>query len=340
MPIVQNSAQYVKFVRGTPTAFSNLSNKDVDTLYFISEVGAQTGLLYLGDKLISGSISSSELGSVILNNLGDGDLLVYDNSQSAWVNTSPIDLVNVMQGATASLNGLKGLVPTPIAGDQNKFLRGDGSWATPQMAIDSNVFTLNNNNEVTLKNFADAPAGTLPLKAVNGEISWVDPSTLQTDLTEVNERILNLTNVVNGLITTKLQRKIVTSISAIDTSAADADKYIYMVPNSGGDNNHYSEYMIIDGDLELIGNNYEGDLTGYVTTIVFDTTVGDLNTSISTIQQDLQTLSTQFDNYVTLVKYNDEVGDLDDLLLSQEDGHTLVHQVNDLTRRLTWSFLT
>ena len=32
-------------------------------------------------------------------------------------------------GATASAAGKQGLVPAPAAGDQNKFLRGDGTWA-------------------------------------------------------------------------------------------------------------------------------------------------------------------------------------------------------------------
>lgn len=35
-----------------------------------------------------------------------------------------------MTGATGSANGVHGLVPTPSAGDQDKFLRGDGTWAT------------------------------------------------------------------------------------------------------------------------------------------------------------------------------------------------------------------
>lgn len=35
-----------------------------------------------------------------------------------------------MTGATASTDGISGLVPVPVAGDQLKFLRGDGSWAT------------------------------------------------------------------------------------------------------------------------------------------------------------------------------------------------------------------
>lgn len=33
-----------------------------------------------------------------------------------------------MKGATATENGKAGLVPTPITGDENKMLHGDGSW--------------------------------------------------------------------------------------------------------------------------------------------------------------------------------------------------------------------
>lgn len=35
----------------------------------------------------------------------------------------------VMTGAGASAAGAKGLVPAPAAGDQNKYLRGDGTWS-------------------------------------------------------------------------------------------------------------------------------------------------------------------------------------------------------------------
>ena len=39
------------------------------------------------------------------------------------------NLKNIAIGATASAAGKQGLVPAPAAGDQNKFLRGDGTWA-------------------------------------------------------------------------------------------------------------------------------------------------------------------------------------------------------------------
>ncbi len=38
--------------------------------------------------------------------------------------------VAVMTGATAETAGTSGLVPVPAAGDQLKYLRGDGTWAT------------------------------------------------------------------------------------------------------------------------------------------------------------------------------------------------------------------
>lgn len=40
----------------------------------------------------------------------------------------PAAEVNDMTGATSSTAGAHGLAPAPSAGDQNKFLRGDGSW--------------------------------------------------------------------------------------------------------------------------------------------------------------------------------------------------------------------
>ena len=38
-------------------------------------------------------------------------------------------LVDVMTGATSTEAGTSGLVPAPQVGEQNKFLRGDGTWA-------------------------------------------------------------------------------------------------------------------------------------------------------------------------------------------------------------------
>lgn len=39
-------------------------------------------------------------------------------------------MIDVMQGATASADGASGLVPKPEAGDQDKVLKGDGTWGT------------------------------------------------------------------------------------------------------------------------------------------------------------------------------------------------------------------
>lgn len=38
------------------------------------------------------------------------------------------DTIAVMTGATASSDGAAGLAPKPLAGEQNKILRGDGTW--------------------------------------------------------------------------------------------------------------------------------------------------------------------------------------------------------------------
>ena len=54
-----NGIAYVKFLKGTPSAFNKLSVKDSETLYFVSEPGAVTGQLWLGNQLIDSTASTS-----------------------------------------------------------------------------------------------------------------------------------------------------------------------------------------------------------------------------------------------------------------------------------------
>ena len=123
---------YVKFIRGTPTAFAKLSQKDNDTLYFISETDSRKGSLYLGEKLISENITNLEdLSNILLENIQDKNLLSYDANSEKWVNKPIIDAIGLMTGATTEVQGSAGLVPAPGIGQDGLFLRGDGVWATP-----------------------------------------------------------------------------------------------------------------------------------------------------------------------------------------------------------------
>ena len=131
-------ANYVKFLRGTPTAYNNLTQKDSDTLYFVSEKDAITGKLYLGEVLISGSLSEegvvdylSELKDVDTSGAVQNSVLGFDQTSQKWkvMDISSALTVSVMGGASAETAGTQGLVPAPAAGQQEYFLRGDGTWA-------------------------------------------------------------------------------------------------------------------------------------------------------------------------------------------------------------------
>jgi hypothetical protein len=113
------TSNYVKFLRGTPEAYKNLTKKDSDTLYFIAETDAITGKLYLGEKLIAGSSNDSlnELEGIIIENIKNNSLLVYDETQNAWVNKTIIEAISFMKGASSKEMGASGLVPAPAAGE-------------------------------------------------------------------------------------------------------------------------------------------------------------------------------------------------------------------------------
>lgn len=60
-----------------------------------------------------------------------------------------------------------------------------------------------------------------------------------------------------------LKRTTVAGLESIDVLAEDADQYIYMVPNV--ETGNYDEYMVINGELEKVGD-WTVDLSGYATT--------------------------------------------------------------------------
>jgi hypothetical protein len=67
-----------------------------------------------------------------------------------------------------------------------------------------------------------------------------------------------------------LKRTTVAGIESIVLDAEDADQYIYMVPNT--ETGNYDEYMVIDGELEKVGD-WSVDLTEYAKTVDLDNKV-------------------------------------------------------------------
>lgn len=138
-------AQYVKFLRGSPVAYLNLAVKDPDTLYFIYEEDKDTGLLYLGTKLIAGGASGVSINDIegisISGDLSEKSFLVYDAKAKAWVNKSLIDLT--FDGTTA------GFVPAPASGADDLFLKSDGTWGAPPVAASHTVLTFSNTDHST-----------------------------------------------------------------------------------------------------------------------------------------------------------------------------------------------
>ena len=318
-----NTGAYVKFIKSTTAAFNALASKSSDTLYFVSD-NDSTGRLYLGAKLIGGAdggaSSLTELADIAIDQLGDNQVLVYNSDEGKWENASIYTAIGVMTGATASTAGQSGLVPVPAAGDNNKFLRGDGTWSQ------------------VLPNFSAVNADSVLHVDNTGNLEWASVGDLQSELVSevsslqsvVTNNIYTKTEVDNAIAAAAfLKRRIVNSVQDIDTDAADADQYIYMVRNdNAAGNNLYNEYLVINGVPELISSGTGSvDLTGYVTT-------GDLNTALT--NKEISILQSVASNYVTLTQYNSEVGDLSQLTITQNNGNTLVDQVNDLTDRLTW----
>lgn len=202
---------YVRFLRGTKAAFDKIEIKDIDTLYFIYDSEDQTkGSLYLGNKLIGGGNGSTatvtdinDLANVLISNVQDKQILTYDASTKKWVNKTPEEIqIEVMTGATADTVGTSGLVPAPAAGEQDKYLRGDGMWAVPLSdeqlttlgkvdGLETRVGSIETKYDNLIK---DAPAALDTLKEI---ADWITKD--ETGTQALIQRVTNIETKVTGL---------------------------------------------------------------------------------------------------------------------------------------------
>ena len=329
MSNIISTNEYVKFIRGTPTAFEKLNPKSADTLYFISETGSSTGKLYLGSKLISGGEASiSELGQIIINAVKGNDVLVYDAEKGAWVNKAVTDVVSEMVGASDSMDGRAGLVPRPISGDQDKVLTGAGRWESVAdlLPLDSDIFVIRDDKLTLAPDFSQAKVGDILQVGANGALEWVQGVS---------------SSQIDELLNNRLIRKIVDSVDKIDTTADDATSYIYMVRNSNKEgDDFYDEYIVIGGRIEKIGNT-SVDLSELNE---LSTRVDNLDKLINGVpesegQAAIKGLLDVIDlkeEYVTKTTFENTVGDLSLLSHREFAGSSLVDEINVLTARMTW----
>lgn len=214
-----NNNNYVKFVRGSATAWAALTEKSPETLYFITTYGDNNEVLktemYLGEQLISdGAIEQApvnvqlalkELTDVDIADsivLEDGMFLGYNATTGQWEPRTQTEVtVDTMTGASSSTAGAAGLVPAPEAGDEKKVLTGDGKWTELNIpdtttlenkvsiliSEDANKSARNIAAEEVAKIVADADEAYNTLKEIS---DWI--TSHPADVAEINSKITDI----------------------------------------------------------------------------------------------------------------------------------------------------
>ena len=94
----------------------------------INDTGAKQ--IYYSTGVLDNDLGCNNAVATLKNQIV---VYMYDGTYWAYVGhgEDSNDKYYTMNGATDSADGAYGLVPRPTAGDNTKFLRGDGTWASP-----------------------------------------------------------------------------------------------------------------------------------------------------------------------------------------------------------------
>ena len=108
------------------------SNGEDEVKTLAAGVNGQVLKVVDGTPTWSTHTGGSSTQPIYLDSTGDPTPISYTIQSSVPANAKFTDTTySSMQGASASSAGVAGLVPAPSSGQQNMYLRGDGTWATP-----------------------------------------------------------------------------------------------------------------------------------------------------------------------------------------------------------------
>jgi len=164
-----------------------------------------------------------------------------------------------MSGATSSAAGASGLVPAPSSGQQEMFLRGDGTWNTP--AVADTATKLATAHTLTIGNTGKTFDGS-------EDVTWSLSDIGATGVTKTSE----LTNDSDYQTGSQVTKAIDTAISnsghasykKVDSvpDVADAEtNVLYLVMNS--ETSHYDIYALVDNEMVLLDDTTV-DLSEYI----------------------------------------------------------------------------
>ena len=115
------------------------------------------------------SVSLPIASSVDLGGIKVGTNLSIDGTTGVL---SAVDTTySAFTGATSSVAGAAGLVPAPAAGDDDKYLKGDGTWGTVSGGTTSD-FTGATSSTAGVHGLVPAPAAGDDVKYLKGDGSW------------------------------------------------------------------------------------------------------------------------------------------------------------------------
>ena len=123
----------------------------------------------------------------------NGGKVTYNGSEIAKLS----DLPSVMIGATAGDAGTDGLVPAPAAGDQDKYLKGDGTWSTATASAAWGAITGTLSDQTDLQSALNAKQDTLTA-GTNINITGSTISATDTTYTGSDGITLTGTNFTNS----------------------------------------------------------------------------------------------------------------------------------------------
>ena len=223
---------YVAFVKATEALWNKMeSSQRLDNvLYFVVDGPDDSiGKLYLGNTLIADGngitdVRVDNLLDVDIDAINGGDVLMYNMSTSKWENVSLAsqigNLIKVFTPASEEKNGTVGLVPAPQAGQQDLYLKGDGSWANPTEAVVLEVAGLKNSvntligsdkgasvrviatdialdaaSNAVAKLVANAPESFDTLKEI---ADWIQEHPSTKTFTALSNKVTSLNDLVNG----------------------------------------------------------------------------------------------------------------------------------------------